>query len=170
MSLSRHFPGGRPAFIDAMNYTAQAMGMTSTRFADPAGLSNGSMSSARDLLRLVSAAYHQPLIRHDSTQPEREFVIRGRTLTFANSNRLIRGSGDWDIGLQKTGFTDEAGRCLVMQATINRRRLAMVFLDSNGAMTRFADATRVRRQIERHPDGPASEPAEAIATAAASPS
>ena len=149
-SLSRHYPGGRTAFITAMNDKARALGMTNTHFADPAGLSNGSQSTARDLQHLIRAAHAKPLMRAYSTQPEADITVKGRTLTFVNSNRLVRStSSDWKIDLQKTGFTNEAGRCLVMHATVLSRRLMMVFLDSNGTMTRYADAARIRRQLER---------------------
>ena len=148
MSLSRNYPGGRRAFIAQMNVKAKALGMTSTHFADPAGLSNQSVSTARDLQYLVKAAYAQPLIRYDSTREEHDVVVGRRILTFINSNRLVRGGGDWDIGLQKTGFTNEAGRCLVMQVNLQGRRLAMIFLDSFGKLTRYADALRVRQHLE----------------------
>lgn len=149
-TLGRHYPGGRTAFIAAMNEKARALGMASTRFADTAGLSNGSQSTARDLQYLIRAAHAQPLMRAYSTQAQADVKVKGRTLTFVNSNRLVRSTGsDWKIDLQKTGFTNEAGRCLVMQATVLSRRLMMVFLDSNGTMTRYADAARVRKLMER---------------------
>lgn len=150
MALGRHYPGGRTAFIAAMNDKARALGMTKTRFADTAGLSNGSQSTARDLQHLIRAAHAKPLLRAYSTQPEADVTVKGRTLTFVNSNRLVRNtSSDWQIDLQKTGFTNEAGRCLIMHATVLSRRLMMVFLDSDGTMTRYADAARIRRQLER---------------------
>ena len=149
MALSRNYPGGRKAFIAQMNAKAQTLGMTSTHFADPAGLSNGSVSTARDLHRLLEAAYAEPLIRSDTTHEESTIRVNRRTLTFVNTNRLVRSaSGDWDINLQKPGFTNEAGHCLVMQVTLQGRRLAMILLDSAGKLTRFADAARVRQWFE----------------------
>lgn len=148
-ALSRHYPGGRPAFLAAMNEKAAELGMTSTHFADAAGLSTRSVSTARDLQKLLAAAHAQPLIRDYSTRLEKTLRVNRRPLKFINSNRLVRKAGGWDIGMQKTGFTNEAGRCLMMQATVEGRRLAMVFLDSVGTLTRYADATRVRRELER---------------------
>lgn len=148
LSLSRNYPGGRSAFIAQMNAKAKSLGMNSTRFADPAGLSNESMSTAHDLQFLVKAAYAHPLIRRDSTQESHEVRVGRRMQTFINSNSLVRGGGDWDIGMQKTGFTNEAGRCLIMQVNLQGRRLAMIFLDSFGKLTRYADALRVRRHLE----------------------
>ncbi|MDV7401331.1 hypothetical protein RZS08_58480, partial [Arthrospira platensis SPKY1] len=98
-------------------------------------------SSARDLVTLVNVAYEQPILRDLSTSPSHEVHVGQRTLTFNNSNRLVR-AGDWDIGLQKTGFIREAGRCLVMQANVAGRQLIMVFLDAAGSLSRAQDAER----------------------------
>ena len=148
-ALSRAYPGGRSAFIARMNAKAHELGMNSSHFADPAGLSVQTVSTARDLLRLVSAADVQALIRRDSTQTEETLRVRGRPMTFVNTNRLVRSGRDWDIELQKTGFTNEAGRCLVMRASTLNRKLTMIFLNSFGTLTRFADAGRVREHLER---------------------
>lgn len=148
MALSRHYPGGRDAFIAKMNARAKTLGMKDSHFADAAGLSIKSVSTARDLHKLVTAAYAQPLIRQYSTQLDHTVTVKRRQLHFLNSNRLIRGSGDWSIELQKTGFTNEAGRCLVMQVNLLHRKLAMIFLDSTGTLTRYADASRVRKLVE----------------------
>lgn len=148
-ALSRHYPGGRMAFIAQMNATARALGMKSTRFADAAGLSRRSVSTARDLHILLTAADAQPLIRDYSTRQRHTVrVARNRPLTFLSSNRLVRRAGNWDIDLQKTGFTNEAGRCLAMTATVANRRLAMIFLNSVGKLTRYGDASRVRTRLE----------------------
>jgi serine-type D-Ala-D-Ala endopeptidase (penicillin-binding protein 7) len=158
-ALSRHYPGGRDAFIARMNVKARELGLTHTHFADAAGLSKRSVSTARDLALLVAAADAQPLIRDYSTRLQDTVRVKGGRLTFVNSNRLVRKRGDWDIGLQKTGFTNEAGRCLVMQANVLGRRLAMVFLNSNGTLTRYADAARVRRALQQQDKTP---PAKAV--------
>ena len=163
MALSRAYPGGRPAFIARMNAKARELGMNSTHFADPAGLSDATTSTARDLLRLMNAANAQPLIRHDSTHEQETVLVRGRSMHFVNTNRMVRNSHDWTIELQKTGFTNEAGRCLVMRANTLDRRLSMVFLNSSGTLTRFADARRVREQLARHRIGQ-PRPATAVAT------
>ena len=164
MALSRAYPGGRPAFIARMNAKARELGMNSSHFADPAGLSDATTSTARDLLRLMNAADQEPLIRHDSTHEQETVRVRGRLMHFVNTNRMVRGgsSRDWTIELQKTGFTNEAGRCLVMRATTLDHRLSMVFLNSSGSLTRFADARRVREQLARHRLGQ-PRPATAVA-------
>lgn len=146
-ALSRHFPGGRKAFLSAMNNRARQLGMNSTHFADAAGLSDHSVSTARDLHRLLVAAYAHPLIRDYSTREKDTVTLKRSRLQFVNSNHLVRYSNDWDIRLQKTGFTNEAGRCLVMEVRAEGRRLSMVFLDSAGKLTRYGDAARVRKVL-----------------------
>lgn len=145
-ALGRHYPGGLSAFVAAMNQKAQALGMTDTHYVEPTGLSSRNQSSAHDLATLVKLAHTHPLIRELSTSPEFLVDVGHRQLQFRNTNGLVRNP-TWDIGLQKTGYISEAGRCLVMQASLAGRQLIMVFLDSTGRNTRLADAERVRRWI-----------------------
>ncbi len=151
-TLARNYPGGVPAFVDAMNRKARELGMEHSRFADPTGLLSENVSTAEDLTRMVNAAYQYKLIREYSTWPDLTMVIAKRPQKFLNTNRLVR-SGDMDIGLQKTGFINAAGKCLVMQARVNNTPLLLVFLDSVGTQSRFADAVRVRDWYERMPTG-----------------
>lgn len=147
-ALGRNYPGGQRAFIKAMNSKAASLGMSHSRFHDASGLADGNVSTARDLAKLVAAAYKVPAIRELSTAVQRTVRTGRRSMQFVSSNRLIRAKSDWHIGLQKTGFTNEAGRCLVMQASVKNRPLIMVLLDSDGKLTRFADAQRVRAWVE----------------------
>lgn len=151
-TLARNYPGGLPSFIAAMNHKAKELGMDHTHFSDPTGLTSENVASAEDLTRMLSAAYQYKSIREFSTWPEFTMVIRNRPQKFLNTNRLVR-AGDMDIGLQKTGFINAAGRCLVMQARVNNTPLLLVFLDSVGTQSRFADAVRVRDWYERMPPG-----------------
>ena len=146
-ALGRTYPGGLQVFVARMNLKAQHLGMRDSKFAEPTGLSSNNQSSARDLARLVQAAYGDPLLRELSTSPGYEVAVGHRTLQFNNTNRLVH-SPSWDIGLQKTGYISEAGRCLVMQAEVAGRKLIMVFLDSAGKFSRLGDAERVRSWIE----------------------
>jgi D-alanyl-D-alanine endopeptidase (penicillin-binding protein 7) len=146
-ALGRTFPGGMQQFVKLMNTKAQELGMKDTRYVEPTGLLSWNQSSARDLVTLVSTAYQRPLLRELSTSPSHALALGARTLQYNNSNRLIRNP-EWDIGLQKTGYISEAGRCLVMQAKIAGRKLILVFLDSTGKLSRSQDAERVRRWIE----------------------
>ncbi len=147
-SLSRAYPGGREAFIAAMNRKAIELGMYNSRFVDPTGLSSENVSTAQDLAKMVKTAYEYPLIREFTTTSSHEVATtRGRSLQFRNSNGLVK-SPDWDIGLSKTGYISEAGRCLVMQAKIAARPVVIVLLDSLGKNTRMGDANRIKKWLE----------------------
>ncbi|PKO47210.1 MAG: D-alanyl-D-alanine endopeptidase [Betaproteobacteria bacterium HGW-Betaproteobacteria-22] len=154
-ALSRHYPGGASAFVQDMNHKAQTLGMRATRFVDATGLDSGNVSTAEDLVKMVNAAYHYPEIRQVSTLPSQEITLYGRQtpLNFVNTNALVRND-KWEIGLSKTGFINEAGRCLVMQAEISGQPMIIVLLDSAGKMTRIGDANRVRKWIERNDAAP----------------
>jgi D-alanyl-D-alanine endopeptidase (penicillin-binding protein 7) len=140
-ALARTFPGGMAAFVEAMNAQARVLGMADSRFVGPVGLSNGNVSSARDLAKLVYAASRQPLIQAFTT--DARYRVGGRT--FRNTNMLV-GRPNWDILASKTGTTREAGNCLVMMVRVDGRNLAMVLLNAHGTSgTRFGDAVRLRR-------------------------
>jgi len=148
-SLARHYPGGTEAFVEAMNRKAQALGMTRTHFADPTGLSSDNVSTASDLARMVKAAAGYELIRDATTTASHYVEVQptGRILGFNNTNSLVR-AGQWDIQVSKTGFIREAGKCLVMLATVASRPVVIVLLDSYGRLTRIADANRVKHWLE----------------------
>ncbi len=146
-ALGRTYPGGLEVFVAKMNAKAQQLGMKDTRYVEPTGLSSHNQSSARDLATLVGVAHGVPLLRELSTSPGYEVEVGHRTLQFNNTNRLVKNPA-WDIGLQKTGYISEAGRCLVMQAEVAGRKLIMVFLDSAGKFSRLGDAERVRHWVE----------------------
>jgi len=146
-ALSRYFPGGRPAFVAAMNAKAKELGMNDTHFENPTGLTSHNVSTARDLVKMINAAYQYPLIRKFSTDRSYEVYPGRGVLAYNSTNALVRNP-TWDIGLQKTGFINEAGECLVMQATIHGRPMVMVLLDSAGKYSRFADATRLRKWLD----------------------
>jgi serine-type D-Ala-D-Ala endopeptidase (penicillin-binding protein 7) len=159
-ALGRTYPGGLPAFVNAMNRKARALGMTSTKYEEPTGLSSNNRSNARDLATLVKAAHGHRIIRDLSVSPDTMVDVGARQVHFVNTNRLVRSS-TWDIGLQKTGYISEAGRCLVMQASLNDRRYIMVFLDSAGKYSRLGDAERVRRWLVDGATSPGSADTEA---------
>jgi D-alanyl-D-alanine endopeptidase (penicillin-binding protein 7) len=146
-ALGRNYPGGITAFVAAMNAKANELGMNDTHYVDSSGLSSRNVASARDLAKLAMVAHQEPLLREYSTDPKYSVDAGGRMMQYSNTNYLV-ASPDWDIGLQKTGFINEAGRCLVMQAMIQGRAVIMVFLDSKGKQSRTADAGRMRRWLE----------------------
>jgi len=146
-ALGRSYPGGIEAFIPAMNAKARALGMKHAHFADPTGLSDNNVASPEDLIKLVNAAARDPVIRAYSTDREHEIVAGRSKLGYRNTNSLVN-KADWDILVQKTGYTNAAGRCLVMKAMIQDRPVTMVLLNSFGKLTRVADASRVRKWME----------------------
>jgi serine-type D-Ala-D-Ala endopeptidase (penicillin-binding protein 7) len=156
-ALGRHYPGGLEAFVAAMNAKAQSLGMTDTHYVEPTGLSSRNQSSAADLAKLVNVTSQMPLLRDLSTSREARIALGKRQVQFRSTNGLL-SNPMWDIGLQKTGFINEAGKCLVMQASMAGRKLIMVFLDSSGKASRIADAERMRKWL-------ASLPGEQAATA-----
>lgn len=146
-ALGRNYPGGLTAMVKAMNLKAEALGMTHARFVDPTGLSSQNVASPQDLAKLVIAASHNPTIREYSTDHTYAVKVRRRTLEFRNTDNLVAKS-DWDIVVQKTGYIEEAGRCLVMKAVIAGRSVVIVLLDSYGKYTRVADAKRIKVWME----------------------
>jgi serine-type D-Ala-D-Ala endopeptidase (penicillin-binding protein 7) len=152
-ALASNYPGGRLAFVKAMNFKAKELDLKNTHFADPTGLDSENVSTAEDLARMVQAAYQYPEIRLATTSPSYEVYVEGHAypVSFVNTNGLVRG-GEWQIGLSKTGFINEAGRCLVMQATIAGEPMILVLLDSNGKLSRIGDANRIRKWMEYNSD------------------
>lgn len=148
-NLAVHHPGGIDAFVDAMNSKAASLGMANTRFVDPMGLSPDNRSTARDLAKLVSAAYARDELRTASTTRVRTVYFRAPKykLGYGNTNPLT-GSARWDVSLTKTGFLNEAGRCLVMVADVDGKDVAMVLLNSFGKRSPLGDAGRIRRWLE----------------------
>jgi serine-type D-Ala-D-Ala endopeptidase (penicillin-binding protein 7) len=148
-SLARHYPGGKRAFVEAMNVKAALIGMSHTHYADPTGLDADNVSTAHDLAKLVQAAAAYPLIREFTTTPSYlvELQPTGRTLGFNNSNALVKNQS-WDIQLQKTGYIREAGKCVVMLVNIASKPFVIVLLDSFGRYTRIADAQRIKHWLE----------------------
>lgn len=153
-ALGRHYPGGRSAFIQAMNRKAEELGMTNTHFADTTGLDPRNVSTAADLVKLVAASSNYPLIREYTTTDGREITARpgNQRLQYINSNPLVR-QGAWKIDLSKTGYINEAGRCLVMKAPVADRPAYMVFLQSANRHAPMADANRFRQWIESGASG-----------------
>ena len=146
-AVCRAYTGGLGACLKAMNAKARELGMKNARFADPTGLSHENVATAADLVKLVVAASRQSLIEEYSTSERLTVRVGRQLLEFRNTNSLT-SKDDWNISVQKTGFTQEAGQCLVMRATIQNRPTVIVLLNSFGKLTRVADARRVRKWIE----------------------
>jgi D-alanyl-D-alanine endopeptidase (penicillin-binding protein 7) len=146
-ALARNYPGGIAAFMPAMNAKAREIGMTNAHFIEPTGLSSENVASPEDLTKLVAAASKNSIIREYSTDPGYDVRVGRRMVAFHNTNSLVNNP-TWEIVVQKTGYIEEAGRCLVMQAKIDGRTIDIVLLNSFGKQTRVADATRVRKWME----------------------
>jgi len=146
-ALSRNYPGGSSAFVRAMNAKAAELGMSRSHFEDSTGLHGGNRASAMDLVRMVQAAHQYEPIREFSTTGSHSADLGRKHVEFRNTNALVR-SPDWDIGLSKTGYIREAGRCLVMHARIAARPVVIVLLDGDGKYTRLGDAARIKKWLE----------------------
>jgi len=147
-ALARNYPGGMPAFLEAMNVKARLLGLSETHFQDGTGLTKNNVSSARDLAIMVTNASRYPLIREFSTSTEYTATLAGgRSYAFHTTNALVKNP-DWQIDVQKTGYINESGKCLVMQAWMGNKPLAIVLLDSWGRFTRLADANRIKKWLE----------------------
>jgi len=153
-ALGRTYPKGKAAFVAAMNRKAATLSMSSTHFVEPSGLSPRNVSTAADLVKMVEAAYEYPLIRQMTTTASWEVGVGKSSVPtpYRNTNRLVR-KGTWDIGLSKTGFINEAGRCLVMQVTVANQPVIMVFLDADGKLSPLGDANRIRDWLEARRSG-----------------
>jgi len=151
-ALARTYPGGKQAFVAAMNRKAARLGMDHSHFADPTGLNPDNIAAARDLARLVEAASHYGPIRDATTTHSMKVSFRighrRRHLTYVNTDPLVRHA-DWRIGLSKTGYISEAGRCLVIKANVAGRRTIIVLLNSWGRLSGFGDANRIRHWLEK---------------------
>ncbi len=146
-ALGNNYPGGMPAMVAAMNAKAVALGMTSSHFVDPTGLSSQNVASPEDLTKLVIAASHNPSIREYSTDSHYAVKVRKHMVEFHNTDNLVANPA-WNIIVQKTGYITEAGKCLVMAAVIEGRSVVIVLLDSLGKYTRVADAKRIKSWME----------------------
>lgn len=148
-ALARTYPGGKPILVAMMNAKARELGMDDSHFKDPTGLTSENVSTAQDLVKMVLAAQSYELIQRASTQSRHVVKVNARqSMYFGNTNPLVRNR-NWDVGLSKTGYISEAGRCLVMQANLSERSTVIVLLDSWGKNTRVGDANRIKSWMER---------------------
>jgi len=163
-TLARSHPGGFEGFIDAMNAKAKALGMTGTQFVDPTGLSVENLSTAGDLVRLVNAAAKYPEIREYTTTEyfRGQFRQPRYSLSFGNTNALVHRES-WGVGLSKTGYLSDAGRCLVMISKMNGKRVVTVLLDSLGTRSPMGDAGRIKRWLDTGASGQVAKAARAYA-------
>lgn len=160
-ALARTFPGGKEGFKAAVRRKSQALGMHRTVIEEPTGLSPHNQSTAGDLVKMASASTNYPEIVRMTTEKNQMFDINGRDVQYRNTNRLVGAKG-WDIGLSKTGYTSEAGRCLIMNITAAGKKATMVLLNANASSTRISDALNIRRFMTG--DDPVSQVVKAAVT------
>jgi D-alanyl-D-alanine endopeptidase (penicillin-binding protein 7) len=146
-TLGAYYPGGLSAMVAAMNATATSLGMVDTHFVDCTGLSSENVASPEDLSKLVIAAAQNPTIRAYSTDSRYAVRVSQHLVEYHNTDNLV-ANPSWHILVQKTGTITAAGKCLVMEAIIEGRRVVIVLLHSAGRFTRLADAQRVKRWLE----------------------
>lgn len=148
-ALARTYPGGKKAFLKAMNLKAKELSMTKTVFKDPAGLHSGNVSTAKDLIKMVIASSKYKLIKKFTTIGKDYVTDRrsGWKVEFFNTNRLVRRK-NWDISVSKTGYIADAGHCLVMETKIAQRPVIIVLLNSWGKLSKFGDSNRIKRWLQ----------------------
>lgn len=149
-ALARTYPGGRAAFLAAVQQKIKTLDMRNTVIEEPTGLSPHNRSTAADLVKMASAASHYPEITRITTNTEDLIDMNGRMVHFHNTNRLV-GKQDWDIQLSKTGFTQEAGRCLIMRMKAAGKSVVVVLLNARDSFARMADAENILRHLEGRP-------------------
>lgn len=145
-ALARTYPGGLPAFQHAVDLKIKALGLTNTVIEEPTGLSPHNRSTAADLVKMANAAAKYETIREITTDSKDVIKINGRKVEYHNTNRLVGAKG-WDVGMSKTGYTEEAGRCLIMRIKTAGRNATMVLLNAGANSVRLMDALRIRRLL-----------------------
>jgi serine-type D-Ala-D-Ala endopeptidase (penicillin-binding protein 7) len=145
-ALARTYPGGHAAFAGAVKEKLEALDMHNTVIQEPTGLSPHNRSTAADLVKMASAASRYPEISSITTETGDLIDINGRQVHYVNTNRLVGRSG-WDIQLSKTGFTQEAGRCLIMRMQAAGKHVILVLLNAKESTARMLDAENVQRYM-----------------------
>ncbi len=147
-ALARHYPGGMPAYEAAVTAKIRALGLTHTALADPTGLSPGNTSTAIEMARIAAAAARYPAIARISSDKSSEVEVNGRPRELRNTNHLVGAKG-WDIRLSKTGYTEEAGRCLAMRMKSGGQTITVILLDADGSAQRLRDAAAIRKSLAK---------------------
>jgi D-alanyl-D-alanine carboxypeptidase/D-alanyl-D-alanine endopeptidase (penicillin-binding protein 7) len=145
-ALARTYPGGIEAFRLAVKRKIAALGMTQTVIEEPTGLNPNNRSTAADLVKMATAASNYPEITRITTSSKDLINIKGREVEYHKTNRLVGAKG-WDIGLSKTGYTQEAGRCLIMRVKAAGKNATMVLLNAGASSVRVLDALNIRRHV-----------------------
>jgi D-alanyl-D-alanine endopeptidase (penicillin-binding protein 7) len=145
-ALARTFPGGEAGFAKAMQAKIRALGLSRTAISDPTGLSPENTSTATEMAAITSAAAHYREIERITSVKTASVPVDGRPREIRNTNRLVGAKG-WNILVSKTGYTEEAGRCLAMRILNGKRPITVVLLDADGSANRLRDAALIRKSL-----------------------
>ena len=145
-ALARTYPGGKDAFVAAVHAKLKALGMAHTTIEEPTGLSYHNTSTASDLVKMASAASQYADITRITTDSRDLINIKGRQVEYHNTNGFV-GKKGWDIRLSKTGYTTEAGRCIIMKIKAAGKNVIMVLLNASANSMRSRDALNIRRFV-----------------------
>ena len=130
-ALANSWPGGRTYFIKEMNFRAEQLGMTKTKFFDPHGLDKRNISCAKDLASLIVEDSKHKLIANTSTTKylmiERKNKKKISYVSIGNTNKTLLFEFD-EIILSKTGWTKPAGRCLALMVQKGDKKYVIVIL------------------------------------------
>ncbi len=147
-ALARAYPGGLEGFRQAVRRKLQQLGLQRTVIQEPTGLSPENVSTASEMARIAAAASRYPEINAITSSAKARLPVNGQPREFHNTNRLVGRKG-WDILLSKTGYTEEAGRCLTMRMKEAGKAVTVVLLDADGSAQRLKDAAAIRRSLGR---------------------
>lgn len=148
LSLARSTGLSDEDFVTAMNKKASDLGLLSTNFVDPTGLSTSDVSDARDVARLAQAALDNKDIAKAVSQSEYVFkTLQGRKKTLVSTDWLLDSDSEdkrAEIVGGKTGYTDEAGYCFVGRfRDPEGRTVIAVVLNSGTKNDRFREARKL---------------------------
>ena len=144
--LCDHYPGGRASCVQAMNFKAQQLFMPNTKFVEPTGLSVFDVSTATELINLVMAAEHYPIIVEAGHTSTAKIRVKKKWLVFHNTNPLI--GYNQNIIISKTGYIRASGGCLVMMLDTEVGRRILVLLGSKNTRTRIPEAVVILRDTD----------------------
>ena len=147
-ALARTFPGGDAGFARAMQAKIRALGLSRTAITDPTGLSPANTSTATEMAAITAAASRYREIERITSVKKAKVPVDGRQREIRNTNRLVGAKG-WNIRVSKTGYTEEAGRCLAMRMMNGKRPITVVLLDADGSANRLRDAALIRKSLGR---------------------
>jgi len=145
-ALARNYPGGLAAFAEATQRKIDTLGLANTTLVEPTGLSPGNHASAMDMARVLQATQAYPLIAQITSRPAHAVVVNGQPWAVRNTNGLV-GKPGWEVLASKTGFTNEAGRCLTMRLRAGDRTVSVVLIGALASSARALDALNIRRWL-----------------------